>query len=55
MKVAWLLPTLLSGGAVSALGKLEAAVGDKVLSPEPNALLRKTGMSTLRPIDTIWS
>jgi len=53
MKIAWLLPTLLSGGAVSALGKLEAAVGDKVLSPESNVLLGGKGMSTLKSIDTI--
>lgn len=53
MKVAWLLPTLLSGGgAISALGKPEIAVGDKVLSPEGNVLLGK-GMSTFKVTDKI--
>ncbi len=44
MKIPWLVPLLLSGGAVPTLGAVEIA-GDKVLSAESQVLLGK-GMST---------
>jgi hypothetical protein len=42
MKLSWLLPALLGGGAAADLDKVSITVGDKVLGVESRSLLGKS-------------
>jgi hypothetical protein len=51
MKLSWLLPLLLGGGAVPSLGAAEIA-GDTVLSAESQVLLGKGMSYTSKNVDS---